>query len=674
MPFTRLQELGALANAVHTAMDRNDDIGMDMLRDLLPEVRETIDSVNAALREVDGLLFEGLRDEALVLNDPEFPALAARLHLEDRATWPAVEAFFTAEGINLPPKIDFDTLTSIESAHAELEHLRQPLDKLRRLNLERAPLQRRLAQLRKLRELDPTKPVWAQAAAAHEEARAAELHDAVRRAIDARDPHALAELHAEVVDPEWSIPVPRELVRNTRGAEIWMRMRDAAARATAAATSLEARDVERQHAPPTTDLLYRQQQARQDWMEAEAIMQECAAALPQCPQIAAIVADEGLDRVIASQASRVEPALQWLTAQDQREGIVLQHQQLCGQIEYLVDHPPKAPQDETKWMAGLRRLESDLVRCCQAESSLGFPDLLRERVRAALAEVKGREARRRRLRIMMVAAGVVTFVGLVLGLWLWRDSATRRAGMLAELASMRQQAEQGAYELMPAAVAAWDAYADDGEFTRERGKLEAEVAREQKRRVAVSKALDRFESAVERGQAELAARRASGDACLQPWHESVVEAAEAWREARRLGGLPSKREPPDTGPLALERRPNAAQDVLKAEEARIEAARSKQIDLEQDYGAAALEEFRRQWKVIESAVPQPGTEDRAAVAAKLLDDLAALVKRTEEPKADRIDRLLGDPLRKRTVPYLEVEPALLLEKTLKRLADKAAGP
>jgi hypothetical protein len=669
MPYTRLQELGALAEGIQKAFDRNDDIGMDMLRDTLPEVRETIDAVNAALREVDSLLFEGLRDEAIAVNDPEFPALAARLHLEDRATWPAVEAFFAEEGINLPPKLDFDTLTAIESAHAELEHLRQPLDKLRRLNLERAPLQKRLAQLRKLRELDPTKPVWAQAAAAHEEARVGELHDAVRQAIEARNPHALAELHAEVVDPEWSIPVPRELVRNTRGAEIWMRMRDAAARATAAATALEAGDAEREQAPPTADLLYRQQCARQEWMEAAAIMQECIAALPQCPQIAAIVADEGLDRVLPAQAVRAQPALQWLAEQDARESMTLQHQQICQQIDYLVDHLPKE-QDESTWNSRLERLEADLRRICQAEPSLVFSDFLRVRLRGAIERVKQRQVWRQWLQILKVLLAVLAIVGIVWGLWSWRSAENSRAGMLTELASMRQQAEQGAYDTMPAAVAAWDDdYAGDDEFVRERGKLEAEVAREQRRRAALTKALDGFESAVSRAQAALAERRASRDACLEPWDESVVEAAEAWREARRVGGVPGKREPPETEVVVLEKRPGVAQDVLKAEEAKIEAARSTQVDLENDYRQAAIEEFRRQWKVIQDAVPKEDAADRAAVAAKLLGDLESLLKRAREPKADRIDRLLGDPLQNKRVPYLETDPAMLLEKTLNRWAN-----
>ena len=71
MPFTRLQELRTLAYGIHGAMDRNDDIGMDMVRDMLPELRETIEAVNAALREVDGLLFEGLRDEAVTTSRRE---------------------------------------------------------------------------------------------------------------------------------------------------------------------------------------------------------------------------------------------------------------------------------------------------------------------------------------------------------------------------------------------------------------------------------------------------------------------------------------------------------------------------------------------------------------------------------------------------------------------------
>jgi hypothetical protein len=674
MPFTRLQELGGLAASIDTAMARNDDIGMDMLRDLLPELRETIDAVNTALREVDGLLFEGLRDEAVTLNDPEFPALAARLHLEDRAAWPEVQSFFTAEGINLPPKIDFDTLTSMESAHAELEELRRPLDRLRRLNLERAPLQSRLAQLRKLRDIDPTKPVWAQAIAAHEEVRVGQLHEEVRQAVGARNPAAISALHAELVDPDWGIPVPRDLIRNTRGADVWMRMREAVRQAEDAAAALEAGHAELAHAPPSPDLLFRQRQSRQAWLEAEATMQECMAALADCPQIAVIVREEGLERRLPDRAPRVQQAMQWLAVEDARETTILQHQQVCGQLEYLVDHPPKQQGDEVTWLAGVGRLESELVHCCQAEPSLGYPDLLRERVRSATAEVKGREARRRRFFVMTVAAGVLAAAGVVWGLWSWRAAVGRHAQALADLRSMREEAEHGAYDALPEQAEALVAeYEGDRKVGSEGTKLEKAVARERERRGSFSKAIGNFEAAVQRARSALEERQSKQDPRLEPWDESVIEAAEAWREARRVGGEPAKREPPASGELSLDNRPRAAQDVLAAEETRIEDAKRTQLDLEKDYANAAIDEFRRQRKVIEEAIPKSDAVDRAEVARKLLKDLESLIKRGKEPKADRIDRLLGDPLRKSRVPYVESEAATLVGESLKRLIQESSG-
>jgi hypothetical protein len=674
MPFTRLQELGTLAASIDTAMARNDDIGMDMMRDLLPELRETIDDVNTALREVDALLFEGLRDEAVTLHDPEFPVLAARLHLEDRGHWPELQAFFTAEGINLPPRIDFDTLTALESAHAELEELRRPLDRLRRLNLERAPLQRRLAMLRKLRETDPTKPVWTQAIAAHEEARVGELHEAVRTAIQNRDPFAISALHAELVDPEWGIPVPRDLVRNTRGADIWMRMREVAAQAEAAAAELEAGHAEAAQAPPTPDLVARQRQSRQAWLEAEATLRECLAALAECPQIAAIVREEALESRLATQAPRVQEPLRWLTVEDAREALVLQHQQVCGQLEYLVDHPPDRKGDESTWLAGVGRLEADLLHCCQAEPSLGYPELLRERVRGAAAEVRGREARRRRLFMLAVGSGVLAACGLVWALWSWRSAAANRMEAVRTLKEMLAEAEQGAYAEVPESAAdLLEAYADDRKLAAMGDDIEEAVERERKRRGEVATALADFTTAVATARAALEKRERDETPRLDAWDPAVLDAADAWREARRRGGEHAKRQPAETAGLPLEKRPVAAQDALKAEEARIATARQDQEDLEADFAKAAIDELRRQKAVIEAAIPKDGAPDRAATARKLLADLKRLVETAREPKSGRIDKLLGDPLKRNRVPFSEIEAATLLTRPLERLAKDDPG-
>jgi hypothetical protein len=55
MPFNRMPEAGSLIAQIDTAMARADDIGDDMIRDLMPELRDMIDKVNAALRGIDAL-------------------------------------------------------------------------------------------------------------------------------------------------------------------------------------------------------------------------------------------------------------------------------------------------------------------------------------------------------------------------------------------------------------------------------------------------------------------------------------------------------------------------------------------------------------------------------------------------------------------------------------------
>lgn len=314
------------------------------------------------------------------------------------------------------------------------------------------------------------------------------------------------------------------------------------------------------------------------------------------------------------------------------------------------------------------------MHCCQAEPSLGYPDLLRERVRSATAAVKGREARRRRFFVMTVAAGVLAAAGVVWGLWWWRVAVGRKAQALADLRTMREEAEHGAYDAMPERAEAIVAeYEGDVAIDSEGTKLETAVARERKRRGSVSKALGDFESAVQRARSALEERESKKDPRLEQWDDSVIEAAEAWREARRVGGEPAKREPPASGELSLGNRPRAAQDVLAAEETRIEDAKRTQLDLEKDYANAAIDEFRRQRKVIEEAIPKSDAVDRAEVARKLLKDLESLIKRGKEPKADRIDRLVGDPLRKSRVPYVESEAATLLGESLKRLIQNSSG-
>jgi hypothetical protein len=463
--------------------------------------------------------------------------------------------------------------------------------------------------------------------------------------------------------------VPRDLIRNTRGADVWQRMREAVAQAEAAAATLEAGHAELGQAPPTPELVWGLRQARQAWLEAEATVQECAAALGDCPQVAAIVRQEGLEARLAAQSPRVHPALQWLAAADAREANILQHQQLCGQLEYLCDHPPSRKGDELNWLAGMGRLETELMHCCQADATLGYPELLRERVRGATAEVKGREFRRRRFYAVAVAAGVLALCGL---LWGVKGCVDRRGVYSQDQAALQEivsEAEKGAYAEMPEeASEIFRKYSGDATVARLKKRIEGGMVRERDRRATVDEAIVSFEAALAKAREALEAREADQDKRLDPWDPSVVEAADAWRDARKHGGLPAKRQPEDAEAVAVENRPALAMKAFQDEERRIDEARQEQEDLERACVAAAVAEFRRQKEVIKAAIPREDDPDRAQVAARLVQDLGALIQRGKEPKADRVERLLGDPQKKSRVPFTEIDAARLLQPPLEDMA------
>ncbi len=51
------------------------------------------------MHEADELLFEGLRDEALGLHDPDLFVVAMRLNLQSRPQWPDIQAWLAEHDI-----------------------------------------------------------------------------------------------------------------------------------------------------------------------------------------------------------------------------------------------------------------------------------------------------------------------------------------------------------------------------------------------------------------------------------------------------------------------------------------------------------------------------------------------------------------------------------------------
>ena len=649
MPFTRLQDLSKLVNAIDTAMARHDEQGLVAIRDLLPNLHETVDAVNAALGEVEALLFEGLRDEAIALHDPEFPALAARLNLQDRATWPQVEQYFASEGIGPPPAVDFDTLSALESAHSELEPLSRTLDKLRRMTLERAPLGRRLAVLRKLGELDPTKPVWAELIAAHEQVRHGELKDAVRQALAARDPAAIATVHDELTASGWTVPVPKEYVRATRGADAWLRLRDVVTEGEAAAAALEAWYARAVLQPPTLEMVDEARRLRQRWEETRDEAAGCRAALAESPNVAALVRDEGLFGRFDVLPARTQPVLDWLGEQDTRDDTASRFAQACEQLEQHVERLPHW-KVETAWLDSVAERQDEVARLCQEVPDLAYPEPLRVRVEEALAEVRARGARRHTMLLGAVVAGVVMAV-LAIGLFMF---GARRSQQLekdrARLEKTLHQAQAGNFVEPPKFVAeVASAYAADEKIALLIEEIGVAVDEERERRGQVQEALARHAANVETARRKLTER--TGLQRLEAWPDDVPAAAKAWRVARSLGGDPGHRV--GQGDRAAKVPPEdcvESRHALKKEESDIVAGGDAQKELENEFREAATQAFKEELATIRGETDAALAGKDAQRARSLLQRLHSLRDKASMDKCATVDALLGGSVRRRVAP------------------------
>ena len=589
MTFNRIPEITALITRIDSAMARADGAGNDAMRSLMPELREAIDDVNAALREVDALLFQGLRDEAIGLHEEEFPALAARLNLEDREEWPELERFLVVAGVGFPPKIDFDTLSSLESAHAELEGLRRPLDRLRRMALERAPVAQRLSVLRELRRADSTKPVWTQAIKDHEQARVAELHQEVRRVLATRDPQAIATVHAELVNPDWGIPIPRDLIRATRGADLWMTLRSAAGLAREAGKGLEAGWQELQQSAPTPELVERLRGLRSQYDQAGRLVSEVSPRLAECPTMAGLVQEERLVEQIEAVASRVAEPLHWLANQDAADAVAAHFQQLCGQLEYLCGQTPTRAA-ESAWLAEVRRIQGEAEQISSSHAGLAVSPELQERLTAATAAVFARAGRRRQLLLAAVAAGVVAAGLLVFMIAAWWRKGAVVSDDLHTLESLSFRARAGEFaELPEEAASIVRHYSGDDRFARVANDIEGFVREEADRREKFRQAIAEIDRSVDAARNQLEARN-DQDRQLEAWPGSVVEGARAWRRARELGGEPGKRQSKAGGVTT----DNAAVDELQAaEEEELGVMERMHKDLVAEYENAAATFVKR---------------------------------------------------------------------------------
>jgi len=538
---TRLTPYQRLADDIDAAFDRCDEIGADTIRDLLPEWREAVAAINSALKEADELLFEGLRDEALGLHDPDLTVIGSRFAVHDRPQWPDISAWLAEMGISDPPRVDTDAVSHLEAVHGELEALRKGLERLRRMALERAPLVNKLSALRKLRAYDSTKLVWSKAVAAHEDACLREYRTLITRALAKADFASLADMHAALVDPDWESEVPRDLVSASRGADIAGTIQEAVERANELAKDLETRWSA--SAGPTHVHCEQLLDLRQRFDDTRSVIEECLEHLQDCPPILSIVRKAGLDTAFDTLRDGLGKPIEWVEACSVLHTTRATFASECRRVEYLCDHlPDKA--GESKWLADLQRSDSEIRNCCQQLPELVFPELLQERVRKARASITSRENLRARF-VLVVAAAVTVLLGGItafFGYRHWMQGEKDRA--IAVLKDAVKDARHGMYLERPTDVENYaGTYGEDTRVLRLLREFDECVEVEKDRRSDFSEHVASHKELVEAATAALTDRKAepADESRLSAWPQPFIDAAKCLTKARGIGGRPENR-------------------------------------------------------------------------------------------------------------------------------------
>jgi hypothetical protein len=627
----------ALADDIDAALARGDEIGMDLLKSLMPDLTQAVEEINSALREVDSLLFEGLRDEAVGLHDPELPSLAIRLHMQDKPQWPLAASFFESQGIQPPPPIDFPALTALNSAYAEVEGLRKPLDRLRKLALERAPLPRKIKLLRKLRSHDPSKPVWADQLVAHEQVRTLELSDAVKQAFAARNPEMIAALHAELADPTWSIAVPTRLKRDTEGGAAWAGLRAGVRTLEDLAETIrfEFRSLQDQSDIDVVRL-DSLRQTRNAWTAEESRCRDLLFSLPQHPAIAPLAQPESFGPRIEQARSVVMPALDWLATVDHADALEDRFHRTCNELDALMETVP-ALKGEAAWLSRMEKLESDLRQLCQQMPHMHVAESLPLRIERAVSTVRQRAKRRTRALLASLAVGLAALIAAV-G-WSARVIGARQARreVIAYVDELIPRARQGELIARPERLIDYASqYHADAQIGSLIDELDSLISLERTRRESFDSLLTEHAALIAETLEAIQERDADPERRLEEWPSACATARQKYHEARLKGGFPDKRrhegdEARNTDAIT-EDLPPAAASRLEEEETRLAQQEGKQSLVERRLASGANEEFTTRLQEITDAIPDADEPDAQATATELSERLRSLLDEGRRPR------------------------------------------
>ncbi len=411
------------------------------------EYIEACRTVSLRLQRCQDFLNRGLRAEALhyAQTPPDLLDAVAVLDFAEAPHWADLTAMY---GLPPIPALNRATAAALNEAFAVQQTLEPHLRSLRRLALAHAPLEKRVAALWKLAELDPDNSVWTDAIGDVEKQRLEKLQADVSEAIAASDITALQTLQTELEGP-WIAGEPDPALLK-RVKEALRRLAGDQKRAAFGQLTREVLEAYARRDPALTRTLLAQ------WTEAA----------------------EDL-RVRSSDTSyqQLNPVRTWLERERRKEEQQAEFEQALLELEYAIQNDSSVEALADSWQR---------VRAL----GLPIPPAVEQQYQAALSRVQTLAVTRKRLLI-----GAAVFFTLLLGATSWLYVAYRanerryEAALEALRESINEEKAEAARQILERLRGENDWMLQRPEMVQQQGRLDALVREETYRTAELAKAL-----------------------------------------------------------------------------------------------------------------------------------------------------------------------------------------
>lgn len=382
------------------AMARGNSPRGDAARRAAEQWHEVVSGCLHRLERAADWARRGLRSEAIALAEamPSVFQLAEAMRDPAMSEW---HRFCARHDLPLPPELPSGPLETLRECFVQLEPLRDPLARWRKLNVGRAPATERLDQMRVLRGLDPFNPVWTEMAPPLEQAALAEAVEACERGL------ALWQLDRVQAVVEWMDAGEwLEAPASEAVAAVRRRMRELGGRS---ALERARAVVDRLHQEYMAEAIDHAEEPLREWQALRAFMADSGVELPE------------------ELTQRVRPVLDWIEERQIEAQRLVDHRTRLAELS-------AATESSTVTLEQLSRLLSEALAGPEAPAPA-----LAAAARRRIAALR----RARTIRRSLAAAGVVLAVAvLALAARAMLDRHARRLAEQRLLSAVTQRLDE----------------------------------------------------------------------------------------------------------------------------------------------------------------------------------------------------------------------------------------